>query len=325
MSKIIYKITNLINNKLYVGKTEQTLRKRWLEHVQEARRYKKCGNLFYKTRFYPAMVKYGFNNFKIELVEQVAENDNIDDREKYWISKLQTQNPDIGYNIADGGMGGALFKGHKHSAQSKEKMSQHNYWKNKKQSREFILKRIKNNCKEIQNLETGEIFKSKKEAKRKYGTSIDDAIKNGHRASGCHFILIINHKYNKKERNELIQQLDIKNKEIKKKSIQKMEDTRSRWDENKNEQWKSKISNSLHNTINHKSLEEKESIKKHLQEINKQKFLNIISKINKEEFVDLYINQNKKHVYMQKYYGITDWTLNKIIKEFKCNKKHYDR
>ena len=28
--------------------------------------------------------------------------------------------------------------------------------------------------------------------------------------------------------------------------------------------------------------------------------------INKEEFVDLYINQNKKHVYMQKYYGITD-------------------
>lgn len=35
---LIYKITNILNNKIYIGKTTQTLNARWLDHVAEAKR-----------------------------------------------------------------------------------------------------------------------------------------------------------------------------------------------------------------------------------------------------------------------------------------------
>jgi group I intron endonuclease len=62
---LIYKITNLINNKIYIGKTIRTVELRWQEHIRDS----KTG----KTPLYLAMQKYGINNFKIEII-----NDNID-------------------------------------------------------------------------------------------------------------------------------------------------------------------------------------------------------------------------------------------------------
>lgn len=57
----IYKITNALNGKMYIGKTSSTIEERWKEHRQEATRQSK------KHRpLYSAIQKYGADNFIIE-------------------------------------------------------------------------------------------------------------------------------------------------------------------------------------------------------------------------------------------------------------------
>ena len=62
----IYKITNNINGKVYIGKTNYTIEKRWKEHCHD---YKKLS--FQKRPLYRAMAKYGPENFSIEEIENV--------------------------------------------------------------------------------------------------------------------------------------------------------------------------------------------------------------------------------------------------------------
>ena len=62
---IIYKVTNLVNNKIYIGQTERTLKERWEQH-----KYKEgCRHL------HNAILKYGAYNFKIEEIENVPIED----------------------------------------------------------------------------------------------------------------------------------------------------------------------------------------------------------------------------------------------------------
>ena len=61
----IYKITTDINQKVYIGKTEQTVEKRFKEHCQDYKR-KRCE----KRPLYSAMKKYGIEHFHVELVEE---------------------------------------------------------------------------------------------------------------------------------------------------------------------------------------------------------------------------------------------------------------
>lgn len=91
MPNIIYKITNKVNQKIYIGKTTKSAEERFQKHI-----YNSKGG---KTHLYRAMRKYGVENFIIEEIEQC--DSNIDDRECYWISKL---NPH--YNMTKGGDGG---------------------------------------------------------------------------------------------------------------------------------------------------------------------------------------------------------------------------
>ena len=74
----------------------------------------------HETKLYKAMNKYGYANFKIELVEQVDDY-KLNEREQYWIATYDTINN--GYNISPGGDGGPLFAGHKHSEATKQKIS----------------------------------------------------------------------------------------------------------------------------------------------------------------------------------------------------------
>jgi group I intron endonuclease len=92
----IYKITNEINNKIYIGKTEENNPiKRWKEHCRD---YKKERN---KNRpLYLAMLKYGLDNFSFTVIEQT---DNANEREKYWIEQYDSFKK--GYNITLGGDG----------------------------------------------------------------------------------------------------------------------------------------------------------------------------------------------------------------------------
>lgn len=92
----IYKITNNINGKMYIGKTAGSLQNRWNEHKKNFK------NLRDDMVIHRAMIKYGPEAFSFEQVEEVT-NEVLDEREKYWIEYYDTyQN---GYNSTLGGEG----------------------------------------------------------------------------------------------------------------------------------------------------------------------------------------------------------------------------
>lgn len=93
----IYKITNLINGKPYIGKTLSTIEERWKEHCRDARK-ERCE----KRPLYSAMNKYGIENFKVEQIEECCDNV-VNEREVYWIEYFGTFKN--GYNATIGGDG----------------------------------------------------------------------------------------------------------------------------------------------------------------------------------------------------------------------------
>lgn len=105
---IIYKITNTVNEKIYIGKTKKFygktpfgIKNRLKCHIQSAfsdKRQNDCPKL------YNAMRKYGKENFIIEELE-VTTPDKVDSREEYYINSYNSTSDNIGYNIALGGLG----------------------------------------------------------------------------------------------------------------------------------------------------------------------------------------------------------------------------
>lgn len=98
MIKAIYKITNLINGKIYVGQSVHP-EKRWTEHKQRARNH--CDN-------YPihlAISKYGEDNFNFEIIEWTPL---YEEREKFFTRELNALVPN-GYNLIEGGHSPILF------------------------------------------------------------------------------------------------------------------------------------------------------------------------------------------------------------------------
>ena len=90
----IYKIINNINQKIYIGKTSSTIEKRFKEHCNDSKK-ERCG----KRPLYDAMNKYGIENFTVEKVEEVENDEIASEREIYWINKLRTY---IGFNDCNG-------------------------------------------------------------------------------------------------------------------------------------------------------------------------------------------------------------------------------
>ena len=101
----IYLITNKINQKQYVGKTEyNNIQDRWKEHCRD---YKKPH--IEKRPLYAAMQKYGIENFAISPIEEVVSPDvNLEERESYWIQYYNTYAN--GYNATLGGDGKRLLQ-----------------------------------------------------------------------------------------------------------------------------------------------------------------------------------------------------------------------
>ena len=95
----IYQITNKINGKVYVGKTEFSIEKRFKEHCSDAFK-ERCE----KRPLYSAMRKYGVENFEISLLE---ETDNPEEREIFWINEKNSYHH--GYNATLGGDGKKYF------------------------------------------------------------------------------------------------------------------------------------------------------------------------------------------------------------------------
>ena len=87
----IYLTTNLVNGKIYIG-----------QHIAqefEPNKYIGSGILLKK-----AIKKYGKDNFKNELLCECLSQSELDEKEIYFISKFDSQNPEIGYNLCAGGV-----------------------------------------------------------------------------------------------------------------------------------------------------------------------------------------------------------------------------
>lgn len=98
----IYKVTNKINGMVYVGQTAQTLERRWAGHCRNVKRKHFC----YKLR--TAIAEYGKNAFAIEQIDTAKNKAEADEKEIYWINKLDTINK--GYNVSRGGYYGGNTK-----------------------------------------------------------------------------------------------------------------------------------------------------------------------------------------------------------------------
>ena len=92
---IIYKITNLMNNKVYIGLTTTPLNNRWCAHIRESRKS--------HLHLYSAMRKYGIDSFKIEQIDSADSIEKLGELERYYIKLYKTDNPEFGYNNTRGG------------------------------------------------------------------------------------------------------------------------------------------------------------------------------------------------------------------------------
>ena len=102
MSQGIYKITNKLNNKCYIGKSSN-IEERWKYHKW---RYQEKGHPEYDKPLYRAFRKYGIENFSFEIIEELEDYSTSDEREKYWIQYYDCYGNNKGYNATIGGDGG---------------------------------------------------------------------------------------------------------------------------------------------------------------------------------------------------------------------------
>ena len=81
MQYIIYKITNHINNKVYIGQTTEGIDKRWKRH---------CGyQLKDGTYLHKSMKKYGIENFSIEKIDEAESQEELNELEYFYIDKFR--------------------------------------------------------------------------------------------------------------------------------------------------------------------------------------------------------------------------------------------
>lgn len=144
----VYKITNLVNNKIYVGKR---VAKEFDQY------YWGSGKIIIQ-----AIRKYGKDQFTRDVIEWCYSKEQLCERERFWIKELNARDLSVGYNIQEGGEGGrsyvgenpmkgkklnlseesrakmvAAHKGIAHTEDTKRKMSlsQQAYWDNNPQER----------------------------------------------------------------------------------------------------------------------------------------------------------------------------------------------
>ena len=92
---VVYKITNTLNGKIYVGRTKQKLEKRMAQHRHDSKKG--------SPGLGAAIRKYGWENFTVEVIE-VCPVEQMNEREIFWIAELDCKAPK-GYNLTDGGEG----------------------------------------------------------------------------------------------------------------------------------------------------------------------------------------------------------------------------
>ena len=116
----IYKTTDKKTGKIYVGK----------HHSDRFEDYKYLGSGLIISNIKNKLFENNIpleDRFNIEMIDTAESLEELNEKEIYWIQKLDSRNPDIGYNICKGGEagpGGPMMLGHKHSEDTKKKMSE---------------------------------------------------------------------------------------------------------------------------------------------------------------------------------------------------------
>jgi group I intron endonuclease len=151
---IVYKATNIINNKVYIGQTIKTLEQRRKTHESSPD--------YNSAYFQRAIKKYGKINFKWEVLEVCQTRVQLNTQEKFWIAFYCSNKVSSGYNLTDGGDSFEFneeikkkisqsitgekngFFGKKHSASTKQKVSQANKGKKRSQKyKDFLKNKVK--------------------------------------------------------------------------------------------------------------------------------------------------------------------------------------
>lgn len=107
MYGFIYITTNHINGKQYIGQRKYDKKEKWKNYL---------GSGIILTR---AIEKYGKENFSKKIIEECETKEQLNQKEKYWISYYNAVESDNFYNIASGGDGGRTCYGATHHASKK--------------------------------------------------------------------------------------------------------------------------------------------------------------------------------------------------------------
>lgn len=136
----IYKITNVKNNKIYIGQTiKERPSDRYSQHRYLASHSEQEKSISYLHR---AMNSDGLDNFKFEVIEEI-DNSLLNEREQYWIKNLNCKVPN-GYNMTDGGEGTIGFsRPQTLQERLKRQKSNKQFYLNNLEAREKISERTK--------------------------------------------------------------------------------------------------------------------------------------------------------------------------------------
>lgn len=195
---IVYKATNKINGKVYIGITTHSLEHRKKIHIRDSKRI--------DTYFYRTIRKYGKDNFTWEVIDRAESKEELSELEKYYIKLYDSfDNKEKGYNTTSGGYDSwelteeeerhnrservkgknnpmygieSPMKGKKFTKEHKEKISK----ALKGSYRPHVIGGNNPSAKQVINLDTGEIFETLSEASKKYNISrqMIGKVCNGH-------------------------------------------------------------------------------------------------------------------------------------------------
>lgn len=165
----IYKITNLVNNKVYIGQTRRSVEDRWRDHCTLTKSK-------HKSLIRLAIAKYGQDSFKIEIIDECSSVDELNTREQVRIKELNTLSPN-GYNLDFGGKSkiihqesrrkmslAKLGKSNPHTKQSKKKLSLAKTGVRFTENHKLALSKARKDKKRIKCLNNGVIYNSTCEA-----------------------------------------------------------------------------------------------------------------------------------------------------------------
>lgn len=115
MVMVVYKIKNMVNNKIYIGITSQKggFNKRYsasgigIERVYNYHNDCKNRGEYYNKHLLRSIEKHGFNSFKVwEEFDRANTHEELMKKEKYWINKYKSNDSRYGYNYTEGGEDG---------------------------------------------------------------------------------------------------------------------------------------------------------------------------------------------------------------------------